>query len=754
MLNNDLTLRETPELRDITARTFAVRADSVDEATRSVEAIVATEDPVLVFDMRSWDVIEEVLRMDGAVVPDQVPMLANHDRYSLDSVYGSTRQLRTSGSEMLGRLYFAEGDPESERAWQKVKQKHINAVSAGYRSTEYTDIDPGQSAVVGGKTYTAGQRRLRVTTRWELREVSLVPIGADKRSKIRSDADTNSRKDELTMNPKLKAFLVTLGLRTEASDAEAQEFYSKLNAADKTRADAAAITTPAAPPVEGQRNDLPAGGTQTNSATPPQTLGADAIRQQAITDERERVRSLTELAGQDVPAEVLTRAVNEGWAVDRASREFLTAVRGSRTNGQQPPAGGQAGPAIHSRSHEVDCNVRSLAAGMLASQGFDPTKCRMHDGRRFSREPLTEQDADRGDVFARLSAVDIARECVRLDSGRHVLDYEDAVRTAVSGASLSHVFSTNVYARLTQGWSRYPDTTMGWCDEEDVPNFLQQEDISVTGDAKLQRLARGDTAKDATMSDSHETYKIARFAKKFTVDEQDFLDDRLGAIMRQPDEMGQAARQLRPDMVYSLMLQNPTLVADSGAVFNATAVTTAGGHANLGTAALSSTGLKAAITAMVKQRLNRTSSKPGDALTIRPQYLIVPAALEWIARELTSAAALSKLFADSSDPFFATLNLLASEGLKLVIDDRIGLIGVWDPTSESARLGTDNNWFLTAGGSKGLRVAYRRGTNRQPQMRSYTLDRGQWGMGWDINMDIGLAFMDYRTWYKSTGAGS
>jgi hypothetical protein len=37
-------------------------------------------------------------------------------------------------------------------------------------------------------------------------------------------------------------------------------------------------------------------------------------------------------------------------------------------------------------------------------------------------------------------------------------------------------------------------------------------------------------------------------------------------------------------------------------------------------------------------------------------------------------------------------------------------------------------------------------------MRSFVLDKGQWGLGWDINLDIGAAFMDYRGWYKSTGA--
>lgn len=743
------------ELSELTMRTFIVRADSVDEATRSVEAIIATEDPVTVFDVRRWDAIDEVLRMDGLDIPDQVPLLANHNRFELDAIYGSVRQMRFDGPQLLGRLYFAEGDDPAERAWQKVKQRHIRDISAGYRAMEYTDIDPGQTAVVKGRSYTAGQRTLRVTTRWQLKEGSLVPIGADARAKIR--ADQESRKETSAVNPQLKAYLVSIGLRAEANDAEAQLFYERLQGEQRTAADRLVTrettppaSSPATAPAEQQRSETPAAPGTTTTQSPP---SPDAIRQQAITDERDRVRRITELAGSDVPAEVAQRAISEGWDVNRASQEFLTAVRANRGRPSGEPAGG---PAIHSRSQEVDVNARSLAAGLLMSQGVEPVRTgraalRMHNGSRAG-EALTEQDAERGQRLMRLPALDIVRECVRIDTGRHLLDPEDVMRAAVSSTTFSNVFSTNVNARLIEGWQRAGDTTIGWCDEEDVANFMEQEDISVQANARLERLPRGDTAKHATASDSHETYRIARYAKQFVLDEQDFIDDRLGAHMRIVEEMGEAARMLRPDLVYSLMLENPTLVADSGAVFNSTAVTTAGGHANLGSAVLSSTSLKAAISAMVKQRINRTASKPGEALLLRPRFLIVPADLEWTARELTAAAALSKLFADSSDPFYAQLNLLAQEGLRVVPDDRIGAIGVLDPRTKTVRTGLDTNWFLTAGGSKGMRVAYRRGTGRQPQMRSFTLDRGQWGMGWDINMDIGAAFMDFRPWYKSTGA--
>ncbi|HUX17156.1 MAG TPA: hypothetical protein VMW52_11835, partial [Phycisphaerae bacterium] len=463
-----------------------------------------------------------------------------------------------------------------------------------------------------------------------------------------------------------------------------------------------------------------------------------------------RIARMQELGGDDVPPELVSRAVAEGWDESRASAEFLTSIRSARSGS----AGGA--PAGHSRSHDVDVNARSLAAGMLAAYGKDPTKHRFLNEYAGERRGvmLSEQDADRGDRLRDLSAVDLCRECVLIETGRRPQSRTDAIRAAVSGGTLSHVFGTNVYARLVEGWETIGDTTTGWCDEEDVPNFLQQEDISIDASARLDRLPSGGTAKHATVSDSHETYKISRYAKQIVMDEQDILNDRLGGLLRLPFEMGQAARKLRPDLVYSIMLENPALVADSGAVFNATAVTTSGGHANLGTTALSADGLKAGVTAMVKQRLRRTATDPGDALNLRPRFLIVPAALEWTARGLTAAAQLAKLFADSSDPWYSQLNLIAEEGMRVVIDDRIGLIGVKDPRTKTVRTGLDTNWVLTAGGPKGLRVAYLRGTGRSPQMRSFVLSQGQWGVGWDINHDIGAAFLDFRPWYKSTGAGN
>ena len=736
-----LTIREEAR-RDLTSRTMSIRAATANEQDRSVEAVLGSETPVEVYDWQTDRVVEEVLVMAEARMPAQLPLLANHNRWSLDSILGSARELRVDGGQLLGRVMFAT-DPDSQRAWEKVLGGHITDVSIGYRVTQSTMIPAGQSASINGRTFTASPRRaLRVSTEWTPKEVSLVPIGADATAKIRADESLPLSHKEQPVDPKLRAYLESIGLRADADAATAQQFLAGLTGTQRAQADAIVN-----PPTPAPRSDPP-------PADPPQT--PEAIRAAAVTAERDRVRRITEMAGADIPAATVQRAITEGWDDARASSEFLTALRSSRTPTNQPPPV-QAGPAIHSRSLEADLSVRSLAAAMVANTGGDPTKTHSYDGTRSERGPcLTQEDADRGERFRRLSAVDLARACVRLDSGRNEwsLDPMDAIRTAVSGAAFSFVFGTSVYARIVDGWNEIADST-GWCaSEPDIPNFLQQEDITLQARSQLDRLPSGGTANDATMSDKRETYKLGRYAKKFTVDEQDFISDRLGAILRMPFEMGQAARRLRPDLVYSVLLENPNLVADSGALFNATAVTTTGGHANLGTGALSTTNLATAITAMVQQRIGNV------VLNVRPRYLIVPGALQFNAATILTGIALAKTHATKADPDFVPINpvsnqmlqMLQGQPIELVVDDRIGTAGVYDPRTKATRAGSDTNWFLSAGGDRTIRVGTRRGTGGMPVMRQYNLDRGQWGVGWDINYDVCVIVADFPGLYKSTGA--
>ena len=49
-------------------------------------------------------------------------------------------------------------------------------------------------------------------------------------------------------------------------------------------------------------------------------------------------------------------------------------------------------------------------------------------------------------------------------------------------------------------------------------------------------------------------------------------------------------------------------------------------------------------------------------------------------------------------------------------------------------------------------VAYLSGTGRRPVIRSYVLDKGEWGIGWDCKMDVGGAFENFHGMLKSSGS--
>ena len=743
-----LSIREDHQTRDITTRGFQLRAQTVNEEDRSVESVISTDAPVEVWDWRRGEVVDEILLAPAAKLPGQMPMLANHDRWSLDSVLGSIRNLRADGGQILGRLFFTRDDEDADKAWNKVRQGHIVDVSVGYRVNESVEIRPGQSAIVGGRSFTAGKRALRVVTDWTPKEGSLVPIGADQAAKIREDqtVQNHHRKEGSLVNPKLRAFLVSLGMRAESTDTEAQAFYDALPAADKTRADASAneTATPASPAQSNRSESTPP------PVNPAQPVDPSAVARQAVAAERERVRALRELAGQDVSSEMVTRAVDEGWDVDRASREFLAAVRTARSSQASTPYHQSAytGPAPKAGSE----GLRALAAGVIMTHGCeDVTKRSMHNGRRdpSDADRMTTQDAERGSRFVGMSMSDVIRHAAFMDAGRSFLttaEALDAIRAAPSGGTLAYIWTTSMYAKLVEGWEKVTDTT-SWCESEDVPNFLTQEDISLAANARLDRHGRGGTAKHATLSDSRETYKISRYSKKFVVDEMDQIDDRLGAIMRMPMEMGEAAAETVPDLVYSLLLENAAM-ADTGALFNNTGVATAGGHANLTTAVLGAVGLKAAILAMGKYR-------EGDrVLNIKPRFLIIPSALQWTAKELltSTAQAYTTAAAAATPSVYYPINVIAGENLTLVIDDRVGAAGCWDPEAATTRTGLDTNWFMSSA-RRTVRKLFRSGTGRRPQMRSFTLDQGQWGVGWDINFDAGAMVPDYRGLHKSAGTG-
>ena len=164
---------------------LTVPRQTLDEKTRSVLVIAATETPVQVFDYSRMEIVDEVLLMAGAELPKsrQVVLLDAHSRVDSSSVIGSLRDIGVDGDKLTGRAVFSS---EAESIWTKVREGHIRAVSVGYRVIEAKYIPAGESMEIKGRKFTGP---LKVATRWALKELSVVPIGADEFAKARADAE-------------------------------------------------------------------------------------------------------------------------------------------------------------------------------------------------------------------------------------------------------------------------------------------------------------------------------------------------------------------------------------------------------------------------------------------------------------------------------------------------------------------------------------------------------------------------------------
>ncbi|MCP4346063.1 MAG: hypothetical protein GY795_11135 [Desulfobacterales bacterium] len=169
---------------DIFTRDIATwRPKTFNDESRSVRVIAVTENPVRVWDWERKDFVTEVLLIDGVHLPPsrQIPLLDSHDRSSVSRVLGSARNFKPAGTSLECDVFFSGTDSGKETA-QKVKEGHLTDFSVGYSSIESYWIPEGEVQSVNGRTFRGP---VRITSKWNLKELSITPIGADQQATVR-----------------------------------------------------------------------------------------------------------------------------------------------------------------------------------------------------------------------------------------------------------------------------------------------------------------------------------------------------------------------------------------------------------------------------------------------------------------------------------------------------------------------------------------------------------------------------------------
>ena len=183
--------------RDNTAtlerRDAAARPSSYNAETRTIDAVIATANPVARRDEHGE--FDEVLNIGGADLSAIVgaSVLDSHNQGGVNSVIGVVEACRAEGDSLVASIRFSTR-PEVEAVVADIRDGVIRNLSVGYEVSQWQDGE-------------ANGRRQRIAAKWKPREVSFVAVPADPNARTRHASDLS----------KINRMIRELGLRCGVS---------------------------------------------------------------------------------------------------------------------------------------------------------------------------------------------------------------------------------------------------------------------------------------------------------------------------------------------------------------------------------------------------------------------------------------------------------------------------------------------------------------------------------------------------------
>jgi hypothetical protein len=157
----------------------------------------------------------------------------------------------------------------------------------------------------------------------------------------------------------------------------------------------------------------------------------------------------------------------------------------------------------------------------------------------------------------------------------------------------------------------------------------------------LPTVAEGAEYTELAIGDSPETASFTKYGGYIPLTLELIDRDETRKLKAYASELGNAARRKLSALISQVFLANTDIgpqMADTGYLFNATAVTTAGGHANLLVAALAADKWDLACAAVFNQPMlikqAATYYGTGPKMGVNPRYLVVPRALQLTAMKI------------------------------------------------------------------------------------------------------------------------
>jgi len=203
-----------------------------------------------------------------------------------------------------------------------------------------------------------------------------------------------------------------------------------------------------------------------------------------------------------------------------------------------------------------------------------------------------------------------------------------------------------------------------------------------------EEVPEGHDYPEKAMSDSKESYRVAKFGESFTVSWETIVNDDLDAISRVPAMHGNAMRRLQNKKVYEVLTSNPTM-GDGYSLFSSSHAS--GDNTSGAAAAPSVTTLNAAFVKMMTQKGLTTDA----IINVIPRYLIVPVAYSATALELVNST--SYVLANSNQGVKNIYGVNAERPLTVVVDPQLDANSAtnWYLAADTAQIDTVELTFLS-----------------------------------------------------------
>jgi capsid protein len=555
-----------------------------------------------------------VVDLSALEIAQHVPILIDHTK-AFDATLGQVETVINDGQTLRLQGSVTGVSAKCLQVLAQADKGHKWQASIGC-NYEGVEIPEGQTVAVNGQQI---EGPFILAQRAELRETSVLPMGADSRTTVNLAAAAALSGKGLKM-PTFEDWLKSMDMDPATLSPEVtaalQTAYDKLqmpevDASAKPATPAPVAAAPVAAPVSAGAN---------LNLTAEAFLGQ--MRKQAA-DEAVRISKIRDIVASIPDAKTRGRieaaAISDGWSVEKTELQVLKEVR------PKPPSG---------HVHTPDNSPQVLEAALAMSAMLPGIE------KHYNPEVLEKADRQyRGMGLQRLLLIEAsARGFVtgpgeRITNGnlRGVLQaaFGSLAAAGPTTLTLPGILSNVANKEILSGYMEEDQTWQEVSSVKSVSDFKTVTSYRMLDDMQYEELPAGGTIRHGKLGEETYTRQAKTYAKMMQLDRTDIINDDLSVFDDIRTRLGAGAAKKLNNVFWTKFLDNATFFTSGRGNY------ISGSTTNLGTDGV---GLGLALKAFRTMKAPKVKDSDAESARMRiggnPEILLVPPELEQVADQI------------------------------------------------------------------------------------------------------------------------